>query len=83
MSDASKKTTNNPQEKLDQLKHWEVINPLIHVIPDFLPDTTSMMYWGITYTKQLHGWLKTLIWETAPDNAYPDISFLELYINFR
>ncbi len=81
MSD-TQKNISNLQDKLDQLKNWTVTNPLSHKIPDFSPEMTNLMYWGITYTKQLHAWLQTLVWDSTLD-VCPDISFLELYVNFK
>lgn len=71
------------QDKLNQLKTFCVQQPLQHEIPSLEPEMKRMMYWGITYTKQLHAWLNTLMWEFAPTEQHPDICFIELYINFK
>ena len=83
MSEQNNTPTSSLQDKLDRLKNWKVSTPLAHDIPDLSHEMNKLMYWGITYTTQLHSWLRTLVWESAPDDSYPDVSFLELYVNFK
>lgn len=71
------------QDKFDLLANFVVQNPVPHILQDFSDDMLDLMYWGITYTKQLHSWLCSLTWESQPSDSHPDISYLELYVNFK
>lgn len=71
------------RDKFDRIANLSVQCPAQHIIPDLTCDSEDKMYWGITYTKQLHAWLRSLTWESQPDQTHPDVSYLELYVNFK
>ena len=71
------------QDKYDQLANLSVTNPRQHDIPDLTEEMEKNDVLGLTYTKQIHEWLRTLMWESEYGDAHPDISYLELYVNFK
>ena len=58
-----------------RLREWQ--------LPDLTFAAQSRMFWGVTYTLRLHAWVLTLQWPDPSCDSVGDISWYELFVNFR
>ena len=46
-------------------------------------DKRRLMFWGTTYTLRLYQWVQSLRWPKNLQDACSDVTWYELYVNFR
>eukprot|EP00438_Fugacium_kawagutii_P011699 Skav231754 [mRNA] locus=scaffold695:40173:41243:+ [translate_table: standard] len=73
---------NQTEDGTDELSHWAISGPVVHLaIPD-IPNFESTFIYGEMFMRGLRLWLSALTWPQGFDGNSPGITWLELYVDF-